>query len=322
MRPARTVSVRMNLWTLAATVVMIITYGAVGCSRTKRSAEPAVVPTSFSSPDEAGKALLAASQSGDPNQLTKILGPASQPIVSSGDASEDQAGRQSFVEKYNRMNRWVTLNDGSDVLYIGADNYPFPVPLKKDASSRWRFDGASGVDEILSRRIGKNELLAIDAVAAMANAQELYYKTGHDGNPAHVYAQQVISTAGKHDGLYWPSPDGKVASPLGRVEEFASDAVAAAASGKQPEFDGYYVAILTAQGEKAKGGSKSYLVNGKLTGGFAFIAYPVKYGDSGIMTFILSREGTVYQKDLGDKSGEIAAATKEYNPTDGWVPAE
>jgi len=178
MRPARTVSVRMNLWTLAATVVMIITYGAVGCSRTKRSAEPAVVPTSFSSPDEAGKALLAASQSGDPNQLTKILGPASQPIVSSGDASEDQAGRQSFVEKYNRMNRWVTLNDGSDVLYIGADNYPFPVPLKKDASSRWRFDGASGVDEILSRRIGKNELLAIDAVAAMANAQELYYKTG------------------------------------------------------------------------------------------------------------------------------------------------
>jgi hypothetical protein len=322
MRPAKTHSVRMNLWSLAAVAALAISFAA-GCSSTKKSTEaPAGEQTSFATPEEAGKALLAASQSGDANKLAQILGPGSQPIVTSGDPNEDKAGLQSFVEKYNRMNRWALLNDGSEVLYIGADNYPFPVRVKKDASSRWRFDGASGADEILTRRIGKNELLAIDAISAMANAQEIYYKTGHDGNPAHVYAQQLISTSGKHDGLYWPSSDEKDASPLGKVEEFAPDAVAAAASGKQPELDGYYILVLTGQGDKAKGGARSYLANGKLTGGFAFIAYPVKHGDSGIMTFLLSREGTVYQKDLGDQTAALAAAPKEYNPTDGWVPAE
>ncbi len=314
----------MNFWSLAAATVLVSSLGVAGCSSATKSTatQGASQQPSYATPDEAGKALLAASKSGDANQLTQVLGPGSQPIINSGDPNEDKAGLQAFIEKYDRMNRWVALNDGSEVLYIGADNYPFPVRLKKDSTSRWKFDGASGVDEILSRRIGKNELLAIDAISAMANAQEAYYKTGHDGNPAHVYAQQLISTPGKHDGLYWPSTDEKEISPLGKVEEFAADAVAAAASGKQPEFDGYRIAILTAQGDKAKGGAKSYLVNGKLVNGFAFIAYPVKHGDSGIMTFILSREGTVYQKDLGATTTDVAAGMKEYNPTDGWEPAE
>ena len=228
-----------------------------------------------------------------------MLGSGSQPIFKSGDATEDKAGLDSFVEKDDRMNRWAALTDGSLVLYIGADNYPFPERLKKNAAGRWQFDTQSGLDEIVSRRIGRNEILTIDAVQAVANAEELYAKTGHDGNPPHQFAQRVISTAGKHDGLYWPSTDDKDVSTLGHVKEFANDAIAAAENGKEPVFDGYYIKILTAQGDKADGGAKSYLVNGKLTGGFAVVAYPAKYQDSGIMTFLVSREGVVYQKDLG-----------------------
>jgi hypothetical protein len=275
-------------------------------------------PTVFATPDEAGKALQSAAKAKDESALAKIMGPGSAAILHSGDTAEDQATMDSFVAKYDRMNRWVTMTDGSKVLYIGADNYPFPIPLATDASLKWHFNTKAGEDEILARRIGRNELLAIDAVAAIANAEELYYQKPHDDKPAHQYTSLIISSPGKQDGLYWDVPEGQGFSPLGKVNDFAK---ATSITPSETAFDGYSYRILSAQGDKAKGGVKAYVANGKMTG-FAVIASPVKYQDSGIMTFIVSREGTVYQKDLGSNTSAAAASIKDYNPTADWIPAE
>jgi hypothetical protein len=318
LRSVRTHSRRIAAaFALLAALVASLTIA--GCSSNK----PAAAPTrsNFASPEEAGEALVAAAKTADPAQLAQVLGAGSEPIYKSGDAAEDKAALASFVEKFDRMSRWVTMADGSRVLYIGADNYPFPVRLKKNAAGRWAFDTQSGLDEIVSRRIGRNELLAIDAVQAIANAEELYFKTGHNGNPPHQYSQLIISTPGKHDGLYWKA-EGKDVSPLGNVEEFASATVSAAANGQPAVFDGYVIKILTAQGVNVNGGAKSYLVNGKLTGGFAVLAYPAKYQDSGIMTFLLGKGDVVYQKNLGASTATAAAAFDSYNPDNTWVEAE
>jgi hypothetical protein len=269
--------------------------------------------TTYATPEEAGLALQIASRANDESTLARILGPKSHPILSSGDAAEDKAAEQSFVTKYDRMNRWVAMTDGSRVLYIGADNYPFPIPLAKDAASQWHFDTATGEDELIARRIGRNELLAIDATTSIANAQEVYQQKTHDGS-VRQYAQAIFSAVGKQDGLHWDVVADKDSSPLGRADGLAR--------GGAPVFDGYSFRILTEQAGGAKGGAKSYLVNGKLTGGFAVIAAPVQYQNSGIMTFILSREGVVYQKDLGADTTNVAASMKAYDTADGWTPAE
>jgi hypothetical protein len=306
----------------AAMFLLAVAFTAVSCGDSKKSDAASGPQKTFATPEEAGEALQAAAKTADQNAVFQVLGADAKPVVSSGDAAEDKAAFDSFTAKYDKMNRWVTLADGRKVLYVGADNYPYPIPLSKDSSSRWRFDGAAGQDEILARRIGKNELLAIDAVQAMANAQELYFKKPHDGKPANQYAQLILSSSGKQNGLYWQVPEGQEESPLGRVEEFASDAVASAAQGGPPMFDGYYFRVLTAQGSDAKGGAKSYVVNGRMSGGFALIAYPAKYQDSGIMSFILSREGVVYENDLDATTANAAAAIKEYNPGVGWTEVE
>ena len=273
-------------------------------------------------PAEAGQALLAANQANDQEALARILGPESQAVLSSGDPAEDQASRQSFVAKYAQMNRWVTMTDGTQVLYIGADNYPFPIPLAKYLDSGWYFDTAAGVDEILARRIGRNELLAIDACLAIAKAEEVYSRGVHDGDSAHEYAPRIISTPGKQDGLYWPVSENQPASPLASLEKIAWDAVTQAKSGVATVIDGYEFRILTSQGDDANGGSMSYMADGKLTRGFAVIAAPVKYGDSGVMTFLVSQEGVVYQKDLGNSTAVVAASITRYAPGEGWIRAE
>jgi hypothetical protein len=306
----------------AAGLLLAVAFTVASCGDSKKSDEAGGPQKTFATPEEAGEALHAAVKTANQNAVLQVLGSDAKPVVNSGESAEDKAAFNSFTVKYEKMNRWVTMADGRRVLYVGADNYPFPVPLSKDSSSRWRFDGAAGQDEILARRIGKNELLAIDAVQAMANAEELYFKKPHDGKPANQYSQLILSTSGKQDGLYWQVPEGQEESPLGRVEEFASDAVASAAQGGPPMFDGYYFRVLTAQGSDAKGGAKSYMVNGKMSGGFALIAYPAKYQDSGIMSFILSREGVVYENDLGTTTADAAAAIKEYNPASGWTEVE
>jgi len=294
------------------------------CSKNSPSATTSAIEgqTTFSSPAEAGDALQKAARAHDENALAQILGPAAKAVLNSGDPDEDKAALDSFVAKYDQMNRWVAMKDGNQVLNIGADNYPYPIPVARNSSSKWYFDTKAGEDEILARRIGRNELLAIDATSSLANAEELYSQKAHDGNPAHLYTAMILSTPGKQDGLHWTVPEGQDASPLGRLSEFAKFVESSPTASGPQMFDGYYFRILSAQGDKAKGGAKSYVVNGKMTGGFAVIASPVTYRDSGIMTFILSREGVVYQRDLGPNTAATAASINEYNPTAEWTPVE
>jgi hypothetical protein len=221
-----------------------------------------------------------------------------------------------FGSKYDRMNRWVAMTDGSQVLYIGADNYPFPAPLVQDASSQWHF-GVKTVDkELRTRRIGRNELLAIEACRTLANAVELYQQK------AHRYTDTIISTPGKQDGLYWEIPEGQSPSPLGKLSGFAKGIFVSGAPSKTPVFNGYTFRVLTAQSGKAKGGARSYIANGKMTGGFAILASPVHYRTSGIMTFILGRDGILSQQDLGPQTPNAAAAIEQYDPSQEWAQAE
>lgn len=301
----------------AAAALAVAAIGiAVSCKSSNQPPAQSNAQATYKTPADAGQALLAAAKAQDDKALSNVLGPDSPAILSSGDANEDKAGWTSFAEQYGRMNRWVAMTDGSQVLYIGAENYPFPIPLAKNAAGQWYFNTAAGRNEMLARRIGRNELLAIDAVNAIGTSEQTYLKS------AHQYTQKIISTPGQKDGLYWTVKADEPPSPLGRVDEFAKDAIAAAASGGPTEFDGYTFRILTAQGAAAKGGAKTYLTNDKLTGGFAVLATPVKYGDSGIMTFMMSREGVVYQKDLGPNTAQAAAAITSYDPGDGWEKAE
>jgi Protein of unknown function (DUF2950) len=274
--------------------------------------------STYNSPAEAGAALLAAAKSNDPNALARVIGAKGKAFVTTGDAAEDKSSMDAFVSKYNQMNRWVVMTDGSQILHIGADNYEFPVPIKKNASAKWQFDEVAGTEEITARNIGRNELLAIDAVAAIANAEEAYFQTSHDGNPAHQYTQLIVSNPGKQDGLYWDDPAGQNMSPLGNVNDFLKPPLPVLPAGEAQVFDGYAVRILTAQGEKAKGGKKSYLDGGKMKA-FAIIASPLKYRESGIMTFVMNREGVMYQKDFGPETAQLVKAIDNYNPDDEWA---
>jgi hypothetical protein len=306
--------------------LLLLEFGCtLGCQKNPPKAEPSAdsaAQATFATPEAAGQALQAAARAGDEGALAHVLGSDSKAILSSGDTTEDKAALTSFVAKFDRMNRWVTMTDDTRVLYIGADNYPYPIPLAQNSSSQWYFNSAAGKDEILARRIGKNELLAVDAMNAMGNAQEIYSRSAHDSNPAHQYTEKILSGPGKQDGLYWEVPADQPSSPLGRLNDFAKNVVTSTQPGAAPIFDGYSFRILTAQGDEAKGGAKNYVVDGKMTGGFAILASPVTYGDSGIMTFLMSREGVVYQKDLGAKTADTVASINSYNPDEGWTQAE
>lgn len=304
-------------------VLVLVAVAIIGFYKANAAASDSA-QTTFATPAAAGEALADAARAQDETALAKILGPDSKAILSSGDVNEDKEALQSFVGKFEQMNRWVKMTDGSEILNIGADNYPFPIALVQDSSSNWHFNTKAGKDEILARQIGRNELLAIDAVCAIAVAEELYAQESHDGNPAGLYTTKIFSTAGKQDGLYWPVSGDEQTSPLGRVDLFAKEALST--SKETPIIDGYTFRILTAQSEAAKGGAKKYIVAGngdsKMTGGFAVLAWPVKYEDSGVMTFIVNRDGVVYQKDLGKDTEKISATITEYNPTTDWDPVE
>ena len=301
-------------------VSTIVAIAMVGLLTMDSALGDGTTQTVFGSPEEAGWALQSAAREKDQKVLTVILGPASRELLSSGDPAEDTAALELFVRKFDQMNRWVKMTDGSEVLVIGADNYAFPIPLAKNRSSSWYFDTRAGRDEIRARRIGRNELLAIDAVSAIAEAERLYARHAHDGKPAGLYTTKIFSTPGKRDGLYWQVPADQPASPLGRVDLFAKGALSTPS--QSPVIDGYSFRVLTAQGDHASGGAKQYFANGKMTGGFAVIAAPVTYGEAGIMTFITDRAGTVYQRDLGQETAKIAAAIVGYNPTQEWELAD
>jgi hypothetical protein len=301
---------------LIALLALIILF--VSC---KNAADSKPAQRTFATPAEAGAAFLDAAKSGDQQALLAIFGHDGNDVLFSGDPVKDKNGLQDFVSAYGQMNRWREIKAGGEILYVGADNYPFPVPLVRNSSGQWSFDSAAGKDEILARRIGRGELTAIAACIATANAQQQYFRSTHDGDGVKQYAQRIASDPDKENGLYWNATGGQNASPLGELGEFAK-AIGYTSAGDKPQpFNGYYFRILTKQGDKAPGGAKDYIANGKMTGGFAVLAYPVEYRNSGIMTFVVGKDGVVYQKDLGTKTTDLASSIAAYDPGDGWTPA-
>jgi hypothetical protein len=265
----------------------------------------------FSSPEDASHALLTAAQSNDEKAMLDILGTDGKEIVSSGDVAEDAENRANFVKKYQEMHRLVKEADGTTLLYIGAENWPTPIPLLNKGKT-WYFDTEAGKAEILYRRVGRNEMSAIRVCQELVAAQKEYSAEHNE------YAQKVFSEQGQQDGLYWKA-SGDHLSPIGPL--VAAAVVERDASAPTP-YRGYYYRILTRSGKSAPGGAKSYVANGKMSGGFAFLAYPAEYRSSGVMTFIVGEDGAVYQKDLGKKTEAVAKAMKEYNPDSSWQKSE
>jgi len=269
----------------------------------------------FSSPQEASTALAAAAQRNDERAMLEILGPDGKQIVSSGDETEDAQSRANFARRFQEMHRLVKEPDGF-TLYVGAENWPLPIPVVEREHS-WFFDTATGMKEILYRRIGRNEMSTIRVCQELIAAEKEYYSTQHE------YAQKILSDAVQHNGLYWKAADGEPQSPIGPlVASAVAEGYAKRPGGAPTPYRGYYYRILTRQGKNSPGGPKSYIAGGKMTGGVAIVAYPAEYRSSGVMTFIVNEDGVVYQKDLGWKTDILAKALKEYNPSFGWQKAE
>jgi hypothetical protein len=271
----------------------------------------------FSSPEAASDALLAATQSNDEKVLLEILGPDGKQIVSSGDDAEDSLNRANFVEKFREMHRVVKEPDGTVTLYIGAHNWPTPIPIVSNGNS-WYFNTDAAKSEILARRIGRNEMSAIRVCQELVAAQKEYRSAQKS-----EYAAKIFSDKGQNNGLYWEVPEGGPQSPIGPLVAWAVAEENAKSRGEAPvPFRGYYFEILTRQGKNAPGGAKSYITSGKMSGGFAFVAYPAEYRSSGVMTFIVGEDGIVFENDLGKKTESLAKSMREFNPTPTWQKAD
>jgi hypothetical protein len=274
----------------------------------------------FASAEDASRELFTAMQSENEQASLRILGPAAKDVVSSGDAVEDSDARVGFVTKYEEMHRFAKEPDGKVSLVIGAENWPFPIPLANNHGS-WYFDTPDGKDEILFRRIGKNEVSATDALHVLVEAQQQYYTRPPAGIPKQ-YAQKLVSDEGGHNGLYWQGASDEADSPIDPLIAYARQNRPADQVGQHVPFNGYMFRILTSQGRHAPGGAKKYVVDGKMSGGFAFVAYPVEYRSSGVMTLIVDQSGTIYEKDLGPNATKLAQAMTAYDPDSSWHKAE
>lgn len=271
----------------------------------------------FSSPEDASSALYAALQSNDEKELLDILGPDNKQIIKSGDDTQDAQNRANFVENYKEMHRLAREPDGTTTLIIGARNWPTPIPLVNKNNS-WFFDTEAGAKELLFRRIGRNELSAIRVCQELVAGEMEYRSSEHD-----EYARQIYSDQGKHNGLYWKVADDEPQSPIGPlVASAVAEGYVKGQAGPPTPYHGYYFHILTKQGKHTPGGAKSYIVHGKMTEGFAFLAYPAEYRSSGVMTFIVNQDGEVLQKDLGKKTDVFAKAMKKYDPDSSWREAD
>jgi hypothetical protein len=269
----------------------------------------------FAAPAHASKALYDAVKAGDKSAMEAVLGPSAQPLLSSGDEVQDKKNGGFFLQHYEQMNRWGRETNGDLTLFLGADNWPFPIPLKKNASGQWYFDTKAGADEVLVRRIGANEFAALRVCKALADAQHQYFDGLRDGSTVHQYAQKIVSDAGKQNGLYWKTGEGEPESPIGPIIAYATSE---GYSDKTEPFHGYYYHVLTAQGPAAPGGAKSYIVNGAMTQGFAFVAWPAQYRNSGVMTFVVNLNGVIYEKDLGAQTADQAKAITAIDPDKTW----
>jgi hypothetical protein len=277
---------------------------------------PAKAQQSFNSPDDAAAALASAVKSGTRPDLLKVLGTGGEDIIDSGDEVADKAAREKFLAAYDAKHA-VKVDGKKASLILGADDFPFPIPLVH-AKAGWEFDTDQGRREILYRRIGRNELDAIQTSLAFVDAENEYADKDR-GDGVGVYAQRIVSSPGKTDGLYWPSDNND--SPLGQLAADASAEGYKAGSEPQP-YHGYYYRILTRQGASGPGGALNYVVKGKMIGGFALVAYPADYGNSGVMTFIVSHAGTIYQKDLGEDTEARARSMTSFDPDKSWTKVE
>jgi len=294
-----------------------------GCQKNEQSKEKvAAGPASFASPDAAAKALYEAAKSGDVNRVYSIFGQGSREYLLPGEASADTSSLRAFTDDFQQMHRWSKSTDGGMILEVGAENYPFPFPLRENSPGQWSFEAVAGRKEILARRIGDNELSAMQVLQAMADAQTDYFSRTHDGSKIHQYAQKFISDPGKQNGLYWKPAENEPESPLGPL---AAQAAAEGHPGQTTPptpFHGYFYRMLTKQGAHAKGGAKDYIVSASMTRGFAFLAYPAEYRKSGVMTFLINQGGLIYQCDLGEKTAELAQQIDSFNPDDSWQPVQ
>ena len=281
------------------------------------NARPAYVQSTFASPEEAAKALADAMRTDERKQIWRVLGPGASKFVRSGDPAQDEQARDAFVAAYDNSVKFERDGDAKATLLIGPNDFPFPYPLVvKDG--RWQFDARQGNEQVLDRRIGRNELSAINVCLAYVDAQREYATRDRNDNGLLEYAQKLVSAPGKQDGLYWPTNAGDPPSPLGPLTTSGRGQGSAEAGAVSP-YHGYYYRILTSQGKDAPGGAYDYIVNGKMIGGFALVAYPARWGSSGVMTFICNHDGVVFQKNLGSDSAAAASRMSVYNPDATWT---
>jgi hypothetical protein len=277
----------------------------------------------YASAEEAVKSFVDAVRATDLKALAAIIGPGSEAWITTGDAVQDEQDRKRFLAAYDEKNALEKKDENSVILAIGPDAWPFAVPIVKKGS-QWAFDAKAGREEITNRRVGRNELDTIQTLRAVVEAQRKYAAADADGNGVADYARRFMSSEGKKDGLYWPAKAGEPASPLETLVELAAAEGYGkkASSGAPQPYRGYYYRMLTAQGKDAPGGAKDYLAKDKLTGGFAVVAYPSKYDVSGIMTFMVNKDGVVWQKDLGKATSHDAEKLKSFNPDKTWAKVE
>ena len=277
----------------------------------------------FASPEEAVQALAKAVKGKSLDEVRAIFGPDGQALIDASDPATARRNQQTFSAAFAERWRLEDLGSTGKTLVIGNEDWPFPIPLVKDGNT-WRFDTAAGKEEVLARRVGRNELAAIRACLTYVAAQRIYARQGHDGQPAGLYAKTFRSDSGKHSGLYWPAAHGEKRSPLGElVADASEDGAVARQDRSQPSpFHGYYFKILTAQGPAAPGGEKNYIADGKFSGGFALIAWPAQYDVTGVMTFLVNQTGIVHEKDLGTGTDAVAKSISAYNPDASWASVQ
>jgi hypothetical protein len=330
--------IRMNasLASLSAALALALPAGALAqvpgqmtlpkaspSSPTAPAAPKAVAQRSFASAEEAAKVLYEAVKAGDVKALVEIVGPKSRDWLFTGDTVSDKAEWARFAAAYEKKSGFEKQGDAKATLVVGEDAFPFAAPIVK-RGEKWAFDAEAGREEVTNRRVGRNELDTLQTLLAIVDAQREYASADADGNKLNDYAARFMSSPGKKDGLYWEAKAGEPQSPLGPL---AAKAVREGYGGKgrtgKPEpYHGYFFKILTKQGKDARGGAYDYVVNGKLFGGFAVLAYPAKHGVSGVMSFLVNHDGVVYEKNLGPSTGTEAPKIAAFNPDKSWTKAQ
>jgi Protein of unknown function (DUF2950) len=308
---------------LVLPMLLVVLAALSGCAKPAHNTAAGMTPAqpSFATPEEAVAVLIAAAERQDVRALHEILGRGTEELIFSGDPVADRHAREALLARYHARHELLADGPNDQVLLLGEDRWPFAIPLVRTAG-RWLWDGAAGAPELVLRRIRANQLRTVEVMRSFVAAEKNYAAVGHDGTPPGVYARKLRSSPGKQDGLYWEAAAGEPVSPAGALLAAAAAEGYVVRGGGGTPYHGYLYRLLTSQGPNAKGGTREYLESGKLTGGFAALAYPGSYGASGIMTFMVNQDGVVFQRNLGKDTAAIAAAIKQFDPDGNWTRLE